>query len=184
MGTLNGNYHEFTLENGLKVGLHTTSTQTVSGRLRVFHGSLHEKEGEEGLAHFLEHTVMVGGGRKYSSEQAEKLMNTFGNINAATNLVETRFMIEMIAEDLESYLDFISDVVFEPRLATSKVDQERQAVMREIADRKSRASFQDNQDFDKALYGLDSPRIYFGLGKEDLISRVSADDLKCFHQRG
>ena len=60
------NYREFTLDNGLFVALQNTPTQTVSGRLRVFQGALHEQPGEEGLAHFLEHTIVNAGSRKYS----------------------------------------------------------------------------------------------------------------------
>ncbi len=184
MATLNGNYREFTLDNGLVVALQNTPTQTISGRLRVFHGGLHERKGEEGLAHFLEHTIMSGGGRKYSPAEAEQIMSTFGAINAGTNYSATSFPISMLAQDLESYLDFISDVVFQPRFDFQKVEQERQRVLREVADKKSNPAFQDVRDFEEALYGPDSPHTYFVLGKEEVISKATPQDLRTFHERG
>ena len=184
MSTLNGNYRELTLDNGLVVALQSTPTQTISGRLRVHHGGLHEREGEEGLAHFLEHTVMKGGGRKFAPDAAERIMGTFGNINASTSSYETRFPVGMLADDLELYLDFISDVVFHPRFELERVNQERQRVLRETADAKSNPAFQDNKDFMDALYGVDSSHTYFVLGKEDVVSRAMPDNLRTFHERG
>src|SRR3989344_7859507 len=184
MTTLNGNYRELTLDNGLVVALQNTPTQTISGRLRVHHGGLHEREGEEGLAHFLEHTIMKGGGRKFAPDTAERIMGTFGNIKAATNSHETSFSIGMLADDLELYLDFISDVVFHPRFDLGRVNQERQRVLRETADAKSNPAFQDNKDFMDALYGVDSSHTYFVLGKEDVVSRATPDNLRTFHERG
>ena len=61
MVALNGKFREYRLDNGLYVALQETPTKTIAGRLRVKYGSLHEREGEEGLAHFLEHTLMTGG---------------------------------------------------------------------------------------------------------------------------
>ncbi len=184
MTAFNDNYRELTLDNGLRVVLQNTPTRTISGRLRVFHGGLHERVGEEGLAHFLEHTIMTGGGRKYSPAEVEQIKNSFGEINAGTNSSETAFPVGMLAGELGLYLDLISDIVFHPRLDPEKVNQERQRVLRETADRKSSPVFQDNQDFMNALYGANAPQNYFVLGKEDVVARATPDDLRAFHQRG
>ncbi len=184
MVPFNQTYRTFTLDNGLVVALQNTPTQTISGRLRVHYGGLHEREGEEGLAHFLEHTVMKGGGREFSPDAAEETMGTLGAIDATTNTHETRFMAGMLAEDLELYLNFISDVVFDPRFDPDRVNQERQRVLREIADAKSNPGFQDQNDIRNALYGLNSPYNHFVLGKEEVITRATPEDLKAFHQRG
>jgi len=164
--------------------LQNTPTQTISGRLRVHHGGLHEKNGEEGLAHFLEHIVMKGGGMKYAPDKAEKIMGTFGNINASTSSSETSFPVGMLADDLELYLDFISDVVFHPRFDLERVNQERQRVLREMADAKSNPAFEDNSDFMDSLFGVDSPHTYFVLGKEEVVERATSNDFKAFHERG
>ena len=184
MAALNGNYRVLALDNGLAVALQNTPTQTISGRLRVHYGGLYEREGEEGLAHFLEHTVMKGGGRKFAPDAAERVMGTFGNINATTSSHETRFLVGMMADDLELYLEFISDVVFHPRFDLGRVNQERQRVLRETADAKSNPTFQDYKDFRDALFGPDSPHTYHVLGREEVVARATPDDLRKFHTRG
>ncbi|MBI2666458.1 insulinase family protein [Candidatus Woesearchaeota archaeon] len=127
---------------------------------------------------------MKGGGRKFAPDAAERVIGTFGNINASTSSYETRFPVGMLADDLELYLDFISDVVFQPRFDLGRVNQERQRVLRETADAKSNPAFQDNKDFMDALYGVDSPHTYFVLGKEDVVARATPNVLKAFHERG
>lgn len=74
MAVLNGNYREFTLDNGLAVALQNTPTGTVSSYLRVHQGSLHEGESERGLSHLLEHCLLEGGTETLSSSQVKKMM--------------------------------------------------------------------------------------------------------------
>ena len=184
MTTINGNYREFKLDNGLLVALQDTPTQTVSGRLRVWHGSLNEQPGEEGIAHFLEHTLLSGGSSKYTPEQSNKIMGTFGFFNAYTGLQKTFFPVDMLAEDTELFLNYISDAAFNPIFDKIKVEEERQRVLRETSDAKSNYLFKERRAYDDALFGKDSPHTYFGLGNEEVISSVSIKDLENFHQRG
>jgi predicted Zn-dependent peptidase len=53
MEIVNGRYREYKLDNGLVVALQNTPTKTVAAKLRVNFGPADEKEGEEGMAHFL-----------------------------------------------------------------------------------------------------------------------------------
>jgi zinc protease len=145
MATINGNYREFRLDNGLFVALQETPTQTVSGRLRVWHGALNEKKGEEGIAHFLEHTLMTGGSQKYDPERADEIRGTFGSFNAFTGLERTFFPVDMLAEDSQLFLEYVSDAAFNPRFVTSRVEEERQRVLRETADAKSNPGFKDSK---------------------------------------
>jgi len=184
MTTINGNYREFKLDNGLSVALQETPTQTVAGRLRVLHGALNEKKGEEGLAHFLEHTLVNGGSKKYSPEKANEIMDKFGFFNAYTGLEKTFFPVDMLSEDTPSYLECISDAAFNPSLEASKVEQERQRVLREIADDKSNPAFKDNKAYLEAFFGKGSPHIYSVLGDEEIISSASREDLNSFYKRG
>lgn len=184
MGASSGNFREYTLDNGLKVGLQETPTETIAGRLRVFHGALGEKPGEEGLAHFLEHVLMSGGSRRFSPEEADEIKARFGEYNAYTRLDETLFPVDMLAEDVELYLDFISDMTFNPRFDQTRLEQERQRVLRETADEKSQSRFGEDREFLESFYGKNSPHIYLILGREEVVGKASAEDLAKFHSRG
>ena len=154
------NYREFTLDNGLFVALQNTPTQTVSGRLRVFQGALHEQPGEEGLAHFLEHTIVNAGSRKYSPHEIRETMANFGYMNAFTSQSQTTYPVDMLSEDVETYLDLIADAVTYPRFDKDKVDEERQRILREIADIKSAPDFIDKKALVIEVFGKDSPHVY------------------------
>ena len=178
------NYREFRLENGLNVVLKETPTKTVSGRLRVWHGALNERKGEEGIAHFLEHTLMVGGSKEYSPEKADQIRGVFGYFNAYTSLDRTCFPVDMLSEDTELYIKYISDAIFNPVFDISRVEEERQRVLRETADTKSSPTFKDNRLYGESFFGKDSPHNYFILGKEENINSASIEILKKFHSRG
>ncbi|MEK6809624.1 MAG: pitrilysin family protein [Nanoarchaeota archaeon] len=177
-------YREFTLDNGLVVALQNTPTQTVAGRLRVHSGGLHELPNEEGLAHFVEHTLVMGGSKKYSPGDVKKINSTLGYLNAFTSSSETTFPVDMLAEDVELYLDFLSDVVSSPRFDEQIVEQERQRVLRELADRKSTPGFKEGRMVVEALFGPSSPHAYNVMGREEIIAKATADDLRKIHERG
>lgn len=184
MAIINGGYREFKLDNGLSVALQETPTQTVSGRLRVWHGALNERKGEEGIAHFLEHTLMTGGSQKYAPQEADEIRGTFGSSNAYTSLDRTFFPVDMLAEDTPLYLQYVSDAAFNPRFDSRRVEEERQRVLRETADYKSNPSFKDSKLAVDALFGEDSPYGYLILGSEKVVGAATVDTLKGFHQRG
>ena len=184
MATISGNYREFRLDNGLFVALRETPTQTVSGRLRVWHGALNEEKGEEGIAHFLEHTLMTGGSQKYDPERADEIRGTFGSFSAFTGLERTFFPVDMLAEDSQLFLEYVSDAAFNPRFATSRVEEERKRVLRETADAKSNSGFKDSKACEEAFFGKNSPHTYFILGNEAVVGSASVDTLKGFHERG
>ncbi len=179
----NWNYREFTLDNGLAVALQRTPTQTIYIQLRFHHGGVHEKEGEDGIAHFLEHNLINGGSEKYSPEEIKKIRSKFPISNAFTSPSHTHYVGGILPESLDSFLDFSSQIAFSPRLDKKVINIERQRVLREISDAKSLPEFLDRKAFIQALYRNDF-HTYFVLGKEEIVSNVDQGPLRKFHSRG
>lgn len=184
MTTINGNYREFKLDNGLFVALQETPTQTIAARLRINCGALNEEKGQEGLAHFLEHVLVNGGSRKFDLEQVTGIRSALGYTNASTSRDDTNIIADVIPQDIGMCLEFIADSAFYPRLDTKVIDQERQRILREISDMKSRPGFKDIEDSYEALYGKDSPHIYPAAGKEEVIEKATQEDLRQVHTKG
>ena len=183
MALMNGNYREYNLENGLVVALQNTPTQTVSGKLRVNSGASHEREGEEGLAHFLEHCLVTGGSEKYDPKSADDVRSSLGNSNAFTSIGRTMFVAEMLSEDTGLWLDYVSNHVFKPRFDSERFNGERERVLREISDAKSNPIYSSTKEHNQIFYG-DHPKARFVLGKEGVVRDVSIDKMREFHQRG
>jgi|SRR3989344_5725560 len=177
------NYKEYKLDNGLVVALQKTPTETITTKLRVHYGAIHEKEGEEGLAHLLEHCIIRGGSRKYDSVTTDDIMGSFGFYNANTEAIRTNFWAEMLSEDIEKWLDIVSDFTFRPRLNQLNVEREIEIVLREVSDRKSNPVYNDDRKFSLAIYG-DHPKGRLIIGREEVIKNADPDKLRDFHDRG
>ena len=145
-------YRQYKLDNGLVVALQDTPTQTIVTKLRVNQGSSHEKEGEEGMAHFLEHCLVTGGSEKFDPLTADQIRTSFGYSNAMTNIGRTITIGQMLSEDLEAWLDYTSNHIFKPRFDQERVDGERERVLREISDNKSSPTHIDNVKLNKLFY--------------------------------
>ncbi len=176
-------FREFTLENGLRVALMETNVPVFSAQIRVHNGALSEQPGEEGYAHFLEHSLMNGGTEKYTPKQGVKLCERFAESNASTSIDQTIYRASGLLDTFELYLDLFSDIVFNPRFDQVSVDEERRRVLREMADNKSGPDYQDWRKFRDALWGADAPWIYQVLGKEEVIANATPGDFRKFHAR-
>ncbi len=177
-----GNIEAYALDNGLNVHLFYTPTNTIFGRVRTKIGGLHEKKGEEGIAHFLEHVIINAGSKKYSPKEQKNIRASLGYTNANTNRERTMFPAGMNSNQLEIYLDYASDMVFHPRLDPKGVNQERKRVLREISDYKGNSFFTDWKIFQDAL-ARNSIHPYFVLGNEDVVNSVTPENLGKFHER-
>lgn len=183
MVIINGKYREYKLDNGLVVALQNTPTQTVAGKLRVNFGSFHEKEGEEGIAHFLEHCLVTGGSQKYDPSTADKIRSCFGYSNAFTNLGRTFFVGQMLTEDLETWLDYVSDHTLKPKFNQERMNGERERVLREISDAKSTPTYLFHKEFGAVFY-RGHPKGRFNIGKEEVVRNADLTKIKGFHSRG
>lgn len=180
---MNENYREFQLPNGLVVALQQTPTQTIAAKLRVNWGSFNEEEGEEGYAHFLEHGIWNAGSTKYSPEQSGKIAEIFTRNNASTSPDKTVYYATTLPEFLEKWLDWTADSIFNPSLDKEKIEQERERILREIADRKSRPAHLQTKELEEILF-RGHPRAQFVGGKEETIQNATPENLHKFHQRG
>lgn len=176
-------YREYKLSNGLVVALKNTSTKTIASKFRMNYSSFHEKIGEEGFAHFLEHCLVTAGSGKYNPNETEDMRNSFGKFDAYTALGRVCFESKMLSEDFEKWLDFVSQHAFFPRFDEEKVNGERGRVLREISDQKSNPSYLANREFNNLFYN-DHPLSRIILGNENTIGNVEIDKLKKFHSRG
>ena len=183
MAIINGEYKEYKLANGLVVALQKTPTQTIAAKLRVNYGTAHERDGEEGMAHFLEHCVASAGSFKYDPITADKIRGRFGFSNAYTNIGRTSFVGQMLCEDIGTWFDYISDIVFRPRFNQDRVNAEKERVLREISDAKSSPNYPIKVQFNRAFY-RSHPKGRFVLGKEKVIRNANLEIISNFHKRG
>lgn len=130
----NRQYQAIRLENGMVVLL-VSDPQAVKSlsALVVPVGSLQDPEPHPGLAHYLEHMVLMGS-KKYpqSDALADYLKMHGGSHNASTAPYRTAYYLEVENDALEGAVDRLADAVAEPLLAKKYSDRERNAVNAEL----------------------------------------------------
>ena len=134
-----------TLDNGMAywVRSHATPPGKVSFWLQVATGSLNEKDGQEGMAHFLEHMAFNGSENFPPGELLpyfESIGLRFGqHQNAFTGLDQTTYILTLPdteAETIDKGLLYLSDVAFRMLLLPEEIDKERGVILEEKRARK------------------------------------------------
>ena len=102
------NYEKRTLPNGVRI-----LTEQVPGvrsaclGIWVGTGSRHEKPGEGGAAHFIEHMLFKGTATRTAAQLAEEMDAIGGQVNAYTTKESTCFYARCLDEHLPRALDQI-----------------------------------------------------------------------------
>lgn len=176
-------YTKYKLNNGLTVILKKTNTHTVATMLKIKKGSIWEKEGQDGISHFLEHCLAKSGSERYTPERQEEIIGHLIHSNAATKYDSTIFIGDIFSEDLPLWLDFTSDSVFRPKFRENKVELVRGRVEQEIRMRQNLPSYEQGKILKEAMFKV-SPLRKFIAGKVETVRKISIDDLKEYHSEG
>lgn len=177
-------FQTYTFDNGFRLAWQPTNSKTIFGSLRVSHGALHERDGEEGVAHFLEHMLCEGGTLKYTPEEQQRIRGSFGYTNAFTSGTETSIPGGIVSSDLEGYLDMVSQMVFSPRLDQKVLKQQQKVVLSEVSRKKGAPGFEDMWKFFIPEMTRSRDHSYFVLGDEQVIQNITETQLRNFHSRG
>jgi len=100
----------------------------------VKRGSCFELPQEEGLAHFIEHTVFKGTER-YPEPQvmAEATDRLGGNVDAFTGKETACFYGKVLREQLPALVDLLGELVTTPRFDEDELARERKVILEEIS---------------------------------------------------
>jgi predicted Zn-dependent peptidase len=175
------NEHELTtLPGGERVITETVpGVRSVALGFWIGAGSRDEPDPKAGVSHFIEHLLFKGSSR-YTAQQIAEIFDTLGGeLNAATSRETTVVFARVPDERLETALDVMADMVFEPVFA--EVDQEREVVLEEIA------MVEDNpQDL---VHDIVAEAVFGGhplgrpvIGRAEVIAGVSKRALAGYHR--
>ncbi|MFA5303323.1 MAG: pitrilysin family protein [Candidatus Nanoarchaeia archaeon] len=175
------NFNKYTMDNGLNVAYRKTDSNITLIDLNIGSGSLTENNNEKGLCHLLEHCIYNGATAKYTPKQLDDIKSNFGYSNASTSIIPIYFRSDLLKEDVESCLDFLSQIALNSKFDETTLDQEKQRVLREICDHKTNKSIY-GESFNDAFFG-NSRVIYDVLGDAEIIKKASVNDLMNIYKR-
>lgn len=133
-------YQAIKLNNGMTVLLVSDPKATKSlAAVSIPVGSLENPDSQLGLAHYLEHMVLMGS-KKYPepSSLSEFLQKNGGSHNASTEAHRTAYYLEVENSALQAATDRLADALAEPLLDPVNADRERNAVNAELTMARSR----------------------------------------------
>ena len=126
------NHHTVTLSNGLRVVHLPSHSSVVYCGIALAVGSRHEAAGEEGLAHFCEHTTFKGTRRRTALQILNSLESVGGDLNAFTNKEDTVYYAAIQREHFMRAVDVLTDMVFNSRYPQHEIEHEVDVVCDEI----------------------------------------------------
>ena len=125
-------YNIATLPNGIRL-LHRQKKGEIAHLVLVVGtGSRDEREEQNGLAHFIEHTIFKGTKNRKPYHILSCLDNVGGDLNAFTTKEETCVYASSLSEHLERCLELFADILFHSTFPQHEIEKERDVVLEEI----------------------------------------------------
>ena len=170
-----------TLDSGLRV------VSEALGHLRsvtlgawVGTGARDESDDRTGTSHFLEHLLFKGTPTRSARDVAHAIESVGGEFNAFTTHEQTVFYVRVPDAHLETAVDVLCDVVWNPAFRSEEVDIEREVILEEIGMRDDTPDDVVHEVFSAAMF----PSHPLGrevLGSRDSILAMPREDIISFH---
>ncbi|MBS0622810.1 MAG: insulinase family protein [Verrucomicrobia bacterium] len=172
-----------TLDNGITYYVCPRENQErIALRLVLPVGSIDERPGEEGIAHFVEHLVFRGTDH-FSAEQIDALLESHdADGNAHTSFDETVYQINLPPDQIELGLALMSDFASCAKLEEAAIEAERGIVLEEWRLGRDSSSRMAEQVLSALCEG--SPYAErFPIGLETVIRTANQRTIRGFYER-
>ena len=121
------------LPNGLRLLTEQMShVRSVSIGVWLTRGSRHEPQEQSGIAHFVEHMLFKGTGRRTAEDIAQAIDSIGGQMDAFTAKEYASYYIKVLDEHLPLAVDVLSDIVMNPAFSAEDIEREKKVVLEEI----------------------------------------------------
>jgi predicted Zn-dependent peptidase len=121
------------LPNGITVLTeHMPGLRSVTAGIWVRRGSRHETPKENGICHFIEHSVFKGTQRRTARDIAVESDRLGGNLDAFTTHEMTGFAVKVADRSLPEAFDLIADLLANPRFDQTDLDREQNVILEEM----------------------------------------------------
>lgn len=170
------------LPNGMRI-IHMPFPSEISYcGVVVNTGSRDEQDGEEGMAHFVEHLLFKGTNRRRAHHIINRMENVGGDLNAYTTKEETFIYATFLTEYFERAIELISDVVCNSTFPENQIEKEREVILDEINSYEDVPSELIYDDFENIIYN-DSDLGHYILGSPETIANFDTEKIKAFFKR-
>jgi zinc protease len=170
------------LSNGLEFVIKPSHlSNVVSIQLWIKVGSIHEQDGEYGIAHFLEHMIFKGTEQYKSGEIAKVIEECGGDFNAYTSFEHTVIYLTVCADFADVGLNILAEIFQRSRLDPNDFEIEKEVILEEINKcLDNPGNIIGQKVFEKAFHSTPLARPIFG--SKESVSNLRIDKVKNFYQ--
>ena len=121
-----------TLGNGIRLVHHPLPGIVAYCGLVINTGSRDESAEEQGMAHFIEHMLFKGTGKRKAYHVLSRLEDVGGELNAYTTKEETAVFASFLKDDYERAIEILHDITFNSVLPEKEIEKEKDVIIEEI----------------------------------------------------
>ncbi len=170
-------YRKTVLDNGLRViSERLPHSRLASLGIWVDVGSRDEHDLNNGTAHFVEHMLFKGTGRRSSEQIARELDVLGGTANAFTSRDTTCYYATVLDRHLPTLIDLLADILVNSCFARQEVARERQVILQEISMVEDMPEDQVHDLFTALLWGR-HPLANTVLGAREVVAAMDSKKL-------
>lgn len=144
-----------TLPNGIRLVHKKVPNMVAHAGVIINAGSRDEKEDEHGMAHFVEHMLFKGTGKRKTYHILSSLEDRGGELNAYTTKEETAIYGSFLKHDYNKAFDIISDILFNSAFPEKEIKKEKEVILEEINSYRDTPSELIFDDFEEMIYAGD-----------------------------
>ena len=145
-------------------------------------GSRDESADHYGLAHFVEHTLFKGTGRRRGWQVSSRMESVGGELNAYTSKEETMIYTSAPAGYEERALELLADIVTDSRFPHEEIEREKEVVIEEIHSYLDSPADAVYDEFEELAY-TGSGLAHNILGCEESVRKLNGTDCRRFIDR-
>jgi predicted Zn-dependent peptidase len=170
-------YYTHRLDNGIRI-IHKPGNSPVAHcGIAINAGSRDESKAEQGLAHFIEHTIFKGTSRRKTYHILSHMENVGGELNAYTTKEDTCIYASFMKQYYQRWFDLMSDIVINSVFPAKEIAKEIDIIIDEINSYKDAPGEQIFDDFDAIIFNnhplgrniLGTPSLLRSFNKEAIL---------------
>ncbi|MEN8138843.1 MAG: pitrilysin family protein [Bacteroidota bacterium] len=125
-------FFEFQLPNGIRVVHKNVDSPIAHCGFILNIGTRDEMDNEQGIAHFIEHTIFKGTAKRKAYHILSRLDDVGGEINAFTTREDISIYASFLTEYYERAIELLFDIMFSSTFPEKELNKEKDVVIDEI----------------------------------------------------
>ena len=172
-------YNESVLPNGIRLIHKQKKGEIAHLVLMVNTGSRDEEDHENGMAHFIEHTIFKGTENRKAYHILSCLDNVGGDLNAYTTKEETCLQASFLKQHYKRTFDLFADIAFHSIFPENELTKEKEVILDEINSYLDSPSDEIYDVFEEMMF-KGHPMSRNILGTTELVKGFTHEDVKRF----